>query len=153
MPLAMETKRVRGKCIANALVCQLCWTFLLYFCRYLISILLQTFKITEIQPWIFEKIGQSENEESSDIFRSFRFEQVFRQSSANVSNKEHRVLTVSQRETRGYILRFANIHLSCTATLINALWRLIHCQKLLYLLTRGQDWTDLSGDENDRYRE
>ena len=25
----METKRARGKCIANALVCQLCWTFLL----------------------------------------------------------------------------------------------------------------------------
>jgi len=24
----METKRARGKCIANALVCQLCWTFL-----------------------------------------------------------------------------------------------------------------------------
>jgi len=24
----METKRVRGKCIANALVCQLCLTFL-----------------------------------------------------------------------------------------------------------------------------
>ena len=26
----METKRARGKCIANALVCQLCWTFLSY---------------------------------------------------------------------------------------------------------------------------
>jgi len=26
----METKRARGKCIANALVCQLCWTFLLW---------------------------------------------------------------------------------------------------------------------------
>jgi len=25
----METTRARGKCIANALVCQLCWTFLL----------------------------------------------------------------------------------------------------------------------------
>ena len=25
----MEVKRARGKCIANALVCQLCWTFLL----------------------------------------------------------------------------------------------------------------------------
>jgi len=25
----MEIKRARGKCIANALVCQLCWTFLL----------------------------------------------------------------------------------------------------------------------------
>ena len=25
----METKRARDKCIANALVCQLCWTFLL----------------------------------------------------------------------------------------------------------------------------
>ena len=24
----METKRARGKCIANALACQLCWTFL-----------------------------------------------------------------------------------------------------------------------------
>jgi len=24
-----ETKRASGKCIANALVCQLCWTFLL----------------------------------------------------------------------------------------------------------------------------
>jgi len=24
----METKRARGKCTANALVCQLCWTFL-----------------------------------------------------------------------------------------------------------------------------
>jgi len=27
----METKRAGGKCIANALVCQLCWTFLLTF--------------------------------------------------------------------------------------------------------------------------
>jgi len=26
----METERARGKCIANALVCQLCWTFLYY---------------------------------------------------------------------------------------------------------------------------
>ena len=26
-----ETKRARGKCIANALVCQLCWTFLFYY--------------------------------------------------------------------------------------------------------------------------
>jgi len=25
----METERARGKCIAKALVCQLCWTFLL----------------------------------------------------------------------------------------------------------------------------
>jgi len=24
----MEIKRARGKCIANALVCQLCWTFM-----------------------------------------------------------------------------------------------------------------------------
>ena len=24
----METKRARGKCIANALICQVCWTFL-----------------------------------------------------------------------------------------------------------------------------
>jgi len=24
----METERARGKCIANALVCQLCWIFL-----------------------------------------------------------------------------------------------------------------------------
>jgi len=24
----METKWTRGKCIANVLVCQLCWTFL-----------------------------------------------------------------------------------------------------------------------------
>ena len=27
----MDTKRARGKCIAYALVCQLCWTFLLSF--------------------------------------------------------------------------------------------------------------------------
>jgi len=27
----METERARGKCTANALVCQLCWTFLLLF--------------------------------------------------------------------------------------------------------------------------
>jgi len=26
--MGMKTKRARGKCIANALVCQLCWTFL-----------------------------------------------------------------------------------------------------------------------------
>jgi len=29
----MKTKRAKGKCIANALVCQLCWTFLLFFQR------------------------------------------------------------------------------------------------------------------------
>jgi len=27
----MDTKWARGICIANALVCQLCWTFLFYF--------------------------------------------------------------------------------------------------------------------------
>ena len=29
----METKRARGKCITNALVCQLCWTFLCFMQR------------------------------------------------------------------------------------------------------------------------
>jgi len=30
----VETIRARGKCIANALVCQLCWTFLsLFICN------------------------------------------------------------------------------------------------------------------------
>ena len=44
-----ETKRARGKCIANALVCQLCWTFLftttvvLYCCLFTITAVLPAF--------------------------------------------------------------------------------------------------------------
>jgi len=30
----VEIKRARGKCTANALVCQLCWIFLAYFPAY-----------------------------------------------------------------------------------------------------------------------